>query len=78
MIQHQSVQVQIKIIHINHSQRNVQQHIQEPYLFSLSSLNPDHNIPTRYNTITIDELMGDSPHQKRTVIDYGGIKRQRK
>ena len=39
---------------INHSQRNVRQRMQEPNLFSLSSLNPDHNIRTRYNTITID------------------------
>ena len=53
---------------IYHSQRNVRQHIQEPDLFSLSSLNPDHNISTKYNTITIDELMGDNPRQKRTFI----------
>ena len=42
--------------------------MQEPDLFSLFSLNLDHNIPTRYDTITIDQLMGDNPLQKRTVI----------
>ena len=42
--------------------------MQAPDLFSPSFLNPDHNIPTRFNTITIDELMGHNPRQKRPVI----------
>ena len=42
--------------------------MKEPDLFSLSSLNPDHNTPTRYDTITIFESTGDNPRQKRTVI----------
>ena len=53
---------------INHSQSNIRQHMQESDLFCLSSLNPDHDIPTKYNTITIDELIVDNQRQKRTVI----------
>ena len=51
----------------NHSQRNVLQHMQEPDWLSLSTWSPDHNIPTRYNMIITDELMGDNPCQNLIV-----------
>ena len=42
--------------------------MQEPDLFSLSSLNPYNDILIKHNTITIDELMCDNPRQKLTVV----------
>ena len=51
-------------------ERNTRQRIDEPVDddFVFKALNPEHNIPFRYSNISIEELMTDSPRQKRTVL----------